>query len=589
MGNNGTGSSRSHRVNHTCYAPLLADDLLKVIASPVSRSIRQALKQGRYRDVIDASVDPASYSCPDRFIRDWQAVSLLSKYPEFDLGINTAEVALAKFKMGEDICEATNFRLTQPYDTPTLGISGDSLLWRAAQKIRDVLGDFSWDAAEPYMSFSSGASTRLSRRNGDPYYKLQGIPEVTPKSANLAITAIRRVPNWASWMWDNVSHNPRDWVKLVPGNRITTVAKNAKTDRTIAIEPDMNMFLQKGIGGLIRNRLRRVGINLDSQLMNQRLALEASLHGKLSTLDLSMASDTVSLKLVERLLYFCPEWMGAIEATRSEFGVLPGDTLVKYHKVSSMGNGFTFELETLLFWALCSSVTEMCSDESQNRCVVYGDDIIVPVVAAGFVEELLTYCGFSLNTEKSFSAGPFRESCGKHYFNGIDVTPFYIRKPIADDTRVVWYANSLRRWSSRPTPGYCDHRYKHVHTRATSFISRAHMRNPCIPDGMGDGALIGSFDEVRPQFSRGQFVVRVLTETAGVNLPVDGLSAYTRKLMRLSNNSTFGSLNNELDKFLNREDDVTVDGYAVIMANRERVRVRCRRMRISQWVDAPVW
>lgn len=140
------------------------------------------------------------------------------------------------------------------------------------------------------------------------------------------------------------------------GNKVTTVPKNSKTDRVIAIEPLMNMYVQKGIGGAIRHSLRSVGINLNDQTSNQRLAREGSLQGKLATVDLSSASDSVSLLLVEELLP--PDWVAAIKLCRSPCGVLPDGSVINYQKVSSMGNGFTFELESLIFWAACSSVCQ---------------------------------------------------------------------------------------------------------------------------------------------------------------------------------------------------------------------------------------
>jgi hypothetical protein len=55
-------------------------------------------------------------------------------------------------------------------------------------------------------------------------------------------------------------------------------------------------------------------------------------------------------------------------------------------------------------------------------CRAYGDDIIVPQHAAHFCSDLLTRLGFVVNLDKSFIRGFYRESCGKHYINGFDVT-----------------------------------------------------------------------------------------------------------------------------------------------------------------------
>jgi hypothetical protein len=59
---------------------------------------------------------------------------------------------------------------------------------------------------------------------------------------------------------------------------------------------------------------------------------------------------------------------------------------------------------------------------------VYGDDIIVPVEFAEPVVSSLHHFGFAVNVTKSFWTGRFRESCGKEYFSGQDVSPIKFRR-----------------------------------------------------------------------------------------------------------------------------------------------------------------
>ena len=157
----------------------------------------------------------------------------------------------------------------------------------------------------------------------------------------------------------------------------------------------------------------------DAQEHHQRLAREASVRGHLTTDDLRSASDCVTLALTKLLT---PQaWFEAFYRLRSHVGTLPDGSQITYEKISSMGNGYTFELETLLFYALVRAV---CGKE--GTVSVYGDDLIYPSQFVGPVRELLAFCGFETNVEKSFATGPFRESCGGHYFKGHDVTPFYL-------------------------------------------------------------------------------------------------------------------------------------------------------------------
>jgi hypothetical protein len=91
-----------------------------------------------------------------------------------------------------------------------------------------------------------------------------------------------------------------------------------------------------------------------------------------------------------------------------------------YEKFSSMGNGSTFCIETLVFAAACKAV-------GSTRFSVYGDDVIIE---SSLVEDYIRLCahlGFKVNVDKSFHEGPFRESCGKDFYRGIECTPVFIR------------------------------------------------------------------------------------------------------------------------------------------------------------------
>jgi hypothetical protein len=279
-------------------------------------------------------------------------------------------------------------------------------------------------------------------------------------------------------------------VKVVPGNNVITVEKNYKTYRTIAKEPCMNIYVQKGIGRVIRHRLKRVNVDLNDQTRNQHAAREGSRDGSLATIDLSMASDTLAFELVSNLLP--NDWWYALEQCRSPFGVLPSGALLKYQKFSSMGNGYTFELESLVFWAICQTVCANL-DEVDNRVCVYGDDLVVPTEHFETVVERLKEAGFKPNQSKTFGSGPYRESCGKHFWKGRDITPFYIRKPVtgAKLDRLFLVHNNLARWLDR------GQLLGHGRLQAIRDLAPSTWRKPRLPDGFGDGAFIGPVDSIR--------------------------------------------------------------------------------------------
>jgi len=489
-------------------ASALASEVYSGLGSELSLRARAHLERGEFFDLVSLQVDPSNYNDAGSFRDDYLACELMSKFPSWDLGIDPKQVALRKFAEAEHSCSQTNLRLALPLVSSCYSlVTPESLIWSARVKIEKLLGPFSWDAAEQFFGFGPGSTTSLLKSQGDAYFKFGAKPHSTKENAVLGYCAIKRIPRWFDHLAGLSGETPESLdalplldavervISVVPGNRIITVPKNAKTDRTIAKEPDLNMFIQKGIGELLRRALKRVGVDLDDQSRNQRLSLEGSITGSLATVDLSAASDTVSLRLVEELLP--PDWVLAIKLCRSPRGILPSGEQVTYQKVSSMGNGFTFELEALIFWALVRSVVDTLKP-SDRRVAVYGDDLIFSCDIYGTVVWLLDFCGFTVNAKKSFATGPFRESCGKHYFAGHDVTPYYVRKDITSPDRLFWFANQTRLWASRCLPWGLDSCVKPAYDRCVGLLP-SYLRQPTIPWTLGDIALWGDFDECRPK------------------------------------------------------------------------------------------
>ncbi len=441
---------------------------------------------------------------------------VLSKYPFSIPGILRDEVAIEKFRASETQCSLTNQTVGVATVEPVSGINWLAVIETARRKVAHLLDppgeSFSWDLVEDHCGVGPGATTSLLRSKSDAFYKFGNKPDVTEDCSLLAWCTVYRQPCWfetlagfrpsGSWVSDFWRSRPEEIFNLVPGNKVTTVPKNAKTDRVIAIEPDLNMYLQKGLGGLIRRRLRSVGIDLNDQSVNQRLAKRGSTDDTLATVDFSSASDTISIGIVEALLP--PDWVVALKQTRSPVGVFPDGTIVQYEKFSSMGNGFTFELESLIFWALAQSVCDLLG--VKDIVSIYGDDLIVS--NSPEVERVLTWAfsraGFTPNDKKSHWRGPFRESCGKHYFRGDDVTPFYIRRPVRGSWDVYTLANNIRRWARM---GYgLDNRVRSIYDTVVDVLPQSYRY--FIPDGYGDVGLIADWDEARPWFDRAKCHMR---------------------------------------------------------------------------------
>ena len=230
-------------------------------------------------------------------------------------------------------------------------------------------------------------------------------------------------------------HLPLDmklfWTRVINvenANRIDFVPKDARTERTIAIEPSLNVYLQLGVDGFIRRRLKRFGVDLDSQEKNQELARLGSLPGgkQFVTVDLSAASDSISTKLCELLLP--SQWFSYLMDLRCPSGSLEGES-VSYEKISSMGNGFTFALESAIFAAFVYAVIKAGGGHfSHKHFAVFGDDLVVERRWYYQLVEALRLAGFSINLEKTFSYGPIRESCGTDWFQGTPIRPVFLTK-----------------------------------------------------------------------------------------------------------------------------------------------------------------
>lgn len=298
--------------------------------------------------------------------------------------------------------------------------------------------------------FSGGATTSKTRKVGHPSIKFRDEADATPDALGLFLSVMKGTA-WAS-------HFYRRWKpSLVEGNILFTVPKNNQIDRVACKEPDINIFLQKMLGDQIRRALRRTGIDLNDQTVNQRLAREGSESGDLATIDLSAASDSVTLGLVSRVMP--SKWFDLLDCVRSTRTRID-DTWHENQMFSSMGNGFTFELESLLFLVIARAVRWF--HRTSGRISVYGDDIICPTSLVDDLEEALMYCGFRLNRTKTFVEGPIRESCGAHWYNGISITPFFFRRRLVTVSDLILSMNLLIRWGSQELPGVVDPRVEEV-------------------------------------------------------------------------------------------------------------------------------
>lgn len=428
----------------------IVDDLSSSLSTENVSTMKEVVRKRDFSSYLELSEAwgpqciTSSDTSADKFFARYQASTLLKKFQFPSDREARRATALEKFKAAEVACAAFNnyhwkqlATLSDPIELNCFTYAREFL----SKLLGEVLPD--WDKLTLWSRHGPGSNLDTKHRQISMYDKYKSWPySCTSGSREYAQAAIESDERWLGaleddyrtkhgvepWrildrqvFWDNVLH-------VVPGNRITFVPKNSLTDRSIAIEPCMNLYLQLGVDGFIRRRLKRWGVDLDDQVKNQELARLGSLNWEgpdpFVTLDLAAASDSISLELCRLLLP--PQWYRYLIRLRSPVGVL-NDEIISYEKISSMGNGYTFALESAIFTALIYGVErELKGKLDRDEFAVFGDDLIVRRSSSLLVIRMLNLCGFSLNSEKSFIEGPFRESCGADWFRGTPVRPVFL-------------------------------------------------------------------------------------------------------------------------------------------------------------------
>jgi hypothetical protein len=391
---------------------------------------------------------------------DIQLTKLISKYP-FDGAAEIAEDnAIMKLLEQESRNKVTNKRWT-------IGDFSDdeiSLISRVSSTIGRVLGP-----PPTLEQIAENAAWGPGTLNGYDFSSVQTGAELkfaatataTPMLIPIAEQVLQKYPAWHRQL---TCQDGRLAVSVLAHDQLFTVKKKFEMDRCAFKPPVLNAWLQRGIGITIRNRLQRVGLNLQfQQEVNREFARIGSATGLFATLDLSSASDSICRQMLKSIL--SPDWYTTLFATSAQVyqlsrsycerhGLDP-DSLHPYQMMSAMGCGYTFELETALFYAICTSVVPavwVLDSGKGGKAVrqwphvkVYGDDIIVPSAYAARVISALTLFGLSVNEQKSHigrSPG-FRESCGGDFLYGAAVRPLYIQRKLCDGPAIVRTANRV--------------------------------------------------------------------------------------------------------------------------------------------------
>lgn len=340
----------------------------------------------------------------------------------------------------------------------------DAMLMQTVQQVADIISS-TLGVFNPYdWKVKHGPGAVSDAKFGVSKYSFPHWPKKLDRVFPFADFAFANYGCWATAVSDESTHYSIN----EPPSKLILVPKTLKAPRLIASEPISHQWCQQAVKDYLTERTSSTWISsfisFRDQVPNQVLARQGSIDGSLATIDLSEASDRLSLWLIERIFRRNRSLLDALHAVRtrsiSNATELVNSGSSKLLKFACMGSACTFPVQTLVFLIISLGVslhqeglepTITNIKSLKGRVRTFGDDIIVPTSAADRVMDTLAYLGLKVNHFKTFRNGKFRESCGLDVYDGTDVTPTYSMtypsspKPESIASVVETHNNFLRR------------------------------------------------------------------------------------------------------------------------------------------------
>lgn len=403
------------------------------------------------------------------FMAVHQMFCLLKKYPFEGWGDRAGRAAIDTFWETEEFNRETNNRWRDMEPSGFL----DTLTARLSEFFGEAP---SWDEIIDKGNWGPGTNRGFPLQSCLTSVEMKtAVPiSVLKRNVPLIPRLLRRQPIWARALAERYAPDltREGCAQIVDGSQQFHATKNAMTHRSISTEPSLEGFLQAGIGIFIRQCFQREQRNLsESWRTCQKLAHIGSVTGIYVTADLKAASD--SNCYVPLMTLFSGEsnlqgWFARMDRVRCSHGHVyspsplqppcaPGDVepkllrqLHKFELFSSMGNGYSFELESALFYCVLTSIIPGAWVQHHGKPVlrwphiaVFGDDLAFPAAYVPQVFATLEWLGFRVNQRKSYVEGPFRESCGLDLVRGVNVRPLFLTKVLDDGFSLVDLANRV--------------------------------------------------------------------------------------------------------------------------------------------------
>ena len=343
------------------------------------------------------------------------------------------------------------------FDTLPLKIKGNA--YRARELLHRWFADFKigqdveFTPGETYMSNRGEVSVyqKLSRKSNwcvthdaaDDFIRLcynhrslnrcarKFFTRMTQKDAKTLFASAPEGVHAGFWCFSQRMY--RDVLTLVHGSRASTVDKSNDKRRFINVEPFCNIILQRFVSQGVRIVLRQEGNDLEigQQVHRRRISDDCA------TVDFTNASDSTILDVCNRL--FPSRVTKYLNRYRSPMVLVNGDYHLP-HKLSSMGNGFTFEIMSALLLA--------CARVFDPHATVYGDDVIIDNSVANEFIELAHGLGYRVNCKKTFIDSSFRESCGAFFQAGYGYIECFDIHWIESDSDLIITTNKFRKMAS---------------------------------------------------------------------------------------------------------------------------------------------
>lgn len=289
----------------------------------------------------------------------------------------------------------------------------DTLMSCLSYIVTEWFKDMSIDDMHP--DFSNGATAEVRRGAGVSQKVLRG-------HKTIDLTRAEAESSFSSPYFPGID------VSYTPIAKWQTVPKGLDKRRGISMEPTANQYYQYALFKRIDEYMQshpQIRVDLHDQDKSRKLALDGSITYRYATVDLSNASDNITLTCVRKIFSGVPAMLGYMELVRTKYADVYGK-LVLLEKYAPMGSSLCFPIECIVF-AACASYACWLSGIPQNFRV-YGDDIVIDCRAYNALCDTLVRLHFVVNADKSYAWSCFTEACGIECYRGYDVTPLRLSR-----------------------------------------------------------------------------------------------------------------------------------------------------------------